>query len=107
MVHRAAREDCTQVQAPARGRRSFVRWRDGQPSETGAIVFGIYSHGDCHPAGGANASDEWFAHFPYVSTRSDIYDFVATEGAKDAGVGKNRPDNYLYSTQLRIIFHQI
>ena len=24
--------------------------------ETGAIVFGIYSHGDCHPAGGANAS---------------------------------------------------
>jgi len=28
-------------------------------------------------------------------------------GAEGAGVGKNRPHNYLYATQLRLIFHQI
>jgi len=73
----------------------------------GAVVFGMYSHGDCHPAVGGGGAAEWFAHFPYPSRRRDMYEFVATDGAKDAGVGKNRPECYLYSTQLRLIFHKI
>lgn len=73
----------------------------------GPIIFGIYSHGDCHPAASSGEAAEWFAHFPYRCTRDDIYEFVATAGAKDAGRGKDRPLNYLYATQLRLIFHRI
>mmetsp|Transcript_75328 Transcript_75328/g.156934 ORF Transcript_75328/g.156934 Transcript_75328/m.156934 type:complete len:505 (-) Transcript_75328:185-1699(-) len=73
----------------------------------GAIVFGIYSHGDKHPAANTGEAAEWFAHFPYEATQQEMYDFVATEGAKEAGRGRNRPHNYLYCTQLRLIFHKI
>lgn len=86
-----------------------------------ALVFAIYSHGDRHSttelststactAAGATSSDtaavhEWYAHFPYETTRTDLYDMVATEHAPvKPGGGFGR---YLYSTQLRQIFHNI
>eukprot|EP00928_Gymnodinium_smaydae_P014067 TRINITY_DN15099_c1_g1_i2.p1 TRINITY_DN15099_c1_g1~~TRINITY_DN15099_c1_g1_i2.p1 ORF type:complete len:511 (-),score=65.21 TRINITY_DN15099_c1_g1_i2:137-1609(-) len=74
---------------------------------TGAIVFAIYSHGDSHPAIEGCDTAECFAHFPYPSARADIYENVATNGALSAGRGKNRPQYYLYGTQLRSIFHKI
>ena len=83
-----------------------------------AIVFAIYSHGDRH-ATTSSASDavasangigvaavhEWYAHFPYETARSDLYSMVATEQAPvRSGGGFGR---YLYSTQLRQMFHKI
>lgn len=77
------------------------------PIDGGPILFGVYSHGDRHAAGPGSGATECFAHMPYASTRLDIYDFVATDGAQEAGRGRNRPTCYLYSTQLRVIFHQL
>ena len=69
-----------------------------EPGSTAPIVFGIYSHGDSHPAQPGEEAAEWFAHLPYRSPRGDIYDFVATEGAKEAGKGRNRPEHDLSFT---------
>lgn len=76
--------------------------------ETGAIVFGIYSHGDRHATGTATdaaadptTNNEWYVHFPYPA-RGDpsIYDFVAHDS-------RNHHQHHLYATQLRLIFHQL
>ena len=54
---------------------------------------------------GVAAVHEWYAHFPYETARSDLYSMVATEQAPvRSGGGFGR---YLYSTQLRQMFHKI
>jgi hypothetical protein len=78
------------------------------PKSCTALFFAIYSHGDSHSTTTTHNHEhnhsraEWFAHFPYPSPRRDIYDFVATDGA-----GKEDPYYYLYSTQLRLVFHRL
>mmetsp|Transcript_31945 Transcript_31945/g.51790 ORF Transcript_31945/g.51790 Transcript_31945/m.51790 type:complete len:286 (-) Transcript_31945:984-1841(-) len=51
---------------------------------------------------------EWFVHMPYPNKdrriNNEILSFVATEGSKDAGRCRNKPEYYLYATQLRSIF---
>lgn len=99
------------------------------------VFFGIYSHGDTHTAtappqqpraeseGGSTSAPatldrrttEWFAHLPNPSPRSDIFNFVATNGWQgqvletsseaSASLPQQRRDalSHLYVTQLRLI----
>ena len=86
-------------------------------SKCSALLFAVYSHGNSHSAlnddsMNTDAHDhlmaEWCAHFPYppspeqTDQGSDLLDFVATENAPDRAA-----PCYLYSTQLRQIFHQL
>mmetsp|Transcript_6079 Transcript_6079/g.11198 ORF Transcript_6079/g.11198 Transcript_6079/m.11198 type:complete len:382 (+) Transcript_6079:250-1395(+) len=51
---------------------------------------------------------EWYVHLPYPSeckkTSGQILSFVATDGSIGAGKTRDKPECYLYATQLRAIF---
>ena len=75
------------------------------PSAT-SIFFGIYSHGEKHPTVDGIESDdpfknEWFAHLPHPADDDEMYEYVATSGAK--GYGRNHPRYYLYGSQIRAV----
>ena len=80
------------------------------PAAASSIFFGIYTHGDKHPTVDGVESDdpflnEWFAHMPHPSDSAEIYDYVATSGAK--GYGKCSPTFYLYGSHIRAILARL
>jgi len=83
------------------------------PEDCTSLFLGIYSHGDSHSAKldskepHGHLTAEWFAHMPYPTTRSDMLDFVSHAGAGQDKAGQANARFYLYSTQLRLIFHQL
>ena len=87
-----------------------------------SVTFAIYSHGDSHPVSAGQKEEtsaslhplrhEWFCHLPYpCDSLSDLTqrmtEFVAMDGSRKAGHGRNRPLCYLYATQLRAVFAQM
>ena len=93
------------------------------------LFLAVYSHGDSHQstnsdeerrrdqAPGADCSEavgvletldwrqhEWFFHFPYPAggpVGEEMRSFIATERARAAGRGRNKPDHYFYATQFQ------